>query len=51
MHRVAVDDLALLVDEDGAVGVAVERDAEVRAVARARAAWSVSRVERAAVRG
>jgi hypothetical protein len=31
-HLVAVDDLAALVDEDGAVGVAVERDPDVRAV-------------------
>ena len=28
---VAVDDVAALVDEDAAVGVAVERDADVRA--------------------
>ncbi len=50
-HRqdlVAVDDVAVLVDEDGAVGVAVERDADVRA-ARADGRLQRSRVERAAV--
>ena len=36
-HLVAVDHLAALVDEDDAIGVAVERHADVRAARRARA--------------
>ena len=40
-HLVAVDDLALLVDDDQPVGVAVERDADVGARSRPPSRYSV----------
>ena len=48
-HLVAVDDLALLVDRDHAIGVAVERETDVGPVCRARACWSVLGVRGAAL--